>query len=94
MGTFIAVVSFSPENDLPQMNTVIAEEIEQVRVLTAQGRLGAVHISPARGRAFFEVRAEDEPAALETVSSLPMAKWWEIETFPTMAAPDQEGSRA
>ena len=91
MSTFIAVVSFSPENDLPQMNTVIAEEVAQVRALTAEGRLGAVHISPARGRAFLEVLAEDERAALTTVKTLPMAKWWEIDLFPTMTPPEQKG---
>lgn len=89
--TFMAIVTFSPETDLPQMNAVIEEEIVQVRVLTAAGRLGAVHISPARGRAFLEVRGENELAALNTVKSLPMAKWWQIELFPTMTPSTQEG---
>jgi len=89
MGTFIVVASFSPETDLPQMNNVIAEEVSQVRALTAEGRLGAVHISPSRGRVFLEVPAEDDLSARATVETLPMAKWWTIDVYPTMGPPDQ-----
>lgn len=87
MATFIAVASFSPESDLPQMNTVLAEEVAQGRLLTAEGRLGAVHISPTRGRVFLEVHADDEAGARATVDTLPMARWWEIDLFPTMTPP-------
>ena len=87
MATFIAVATFSPENDLPQMNAVIAEEVDQVRSLTEEGRLGAVHVSPTRGHVFLEVFAEDEPGARGTVETLPMATWWDIDIFPTMAPP-------
>lgn len=92
MSTFIAVASFSPQTDLPLMNAVIAEEVAQVQVLTAEGRLGAVHVSPERGRVFLEVRAEDEDAARATVESLPMAAWWEIDLFATMTPPTSTGT--
>ena len=87
MALFIAVASFSPETDLPQMNAVIAEEVAQVRRLTEEGRVGAVHVSPARGRVFLEVMASDEADARATVETLPMAAWWDIDVFPTMAPP-------
>ena len=90
MATHIAVASFSPETDLPSMMTVLTEEVARVRQLTAEGRLRAVHISPARGRAFLEVMAESEDEAKATVESLPMAQWWEIEVYPTMVPPDQQ----
>ena len=85
MSTFIAVASFSPETDLPEMMSVIAEEVDQVGRLSAEGRLGAVHVSPPRGRVFLEVFAQDEQSARATVETLPMAKWWQIEIFPTMS---------
>ncbi|MBU6312028.1 MAG: hypothetical protein KGN38_05795 [Actinomycetales bacterium] len=91
MATFIAVASFSPETDLPLMTAVIAEEVAQVGVLTAEGRLKGVHVSPTRGRVFLEVIAESEDEARATVETLPMAKWWEIEVYPTMGPPDQQG---
>ena len=91
MATFIAVASFSPETDLPDMYTVMAEESAKVHQLMAEGRLNAVHASPTRGRAFLEVIAESEDEARSTVESLPMAQWWEIDVYPTMAPPDQKG---
>ena len=90
MATFIAVASFS-ETDLPLIRAVIDEEVAQVRVLTAEGRLKAVHVSPTRGRVFLEVIAESEDEARATVETLPMARWWEIEVYPTMGPPDQQG---
>jgi len=84
METFIVVATFSPEKDLPLMNEVMAAEVAQVQVLRAGGRLGAVHISPRRGHVFLEVLAEDEGVAMTTVQTLPMAKWWAIDIFPTM----------
>lgn len=91
MGTFIGVAKFSPETDLPLMYSVIDEEVAQVRRLTAEGRLKAVHASPTRGRAFLEVIAASEDEARATIETLPMAQWWEIEVYPTMAPPDQQG---
>lgn len=87
MGTFIVVADFSPETDLSRMNAVVVEEVARVRALQAEGRLGAVHIAPARGRVFLEVLAGDEDSARATVQSLPMAAWWEIDVYPTMAPP-------
>lgn len=91
MATFIAVASFSPETDLPLMSAVIGEEVALVRVLIAEGRLKAVHVSPTRGRVFLEVIAESEQEARATVESLPMAQWWDIDVYPTMGPPDQQG---
>lgn len=87
MPTFMVVATFSPETDLPQMRTVIAEEVAQVKVLESEGRLAAVHISSARGAVFLEVIAEDADEALATVETLPMAKWWAIDVFPTDRPP-------
>lgn len=49
MGTFIAVVSFSPENDLPQMNTVIALALAAMQVVT--GIAWFIAVRPRRERA-------------------------------------------
>lgn len=91
MSTFMAVASFLPERDLPQIQAVIPEEVAQVRKLTDEGLLGAVRVSPTRGWVFLEVLAADDIAARATVETLPMSKWWDIEIFPiaepTMAPP-------
>ena len=87
MATFMVIGAFSPEADLPLMSTVLAEEVAQVKALQSEGRLGSVHISPARGRVFLEVIAEDGDAANATVQTLPMAKWWTIDVYPTVGPP-------
>ena len=87
MATFIVIGAFDPKVDLPLMSTVIAEEVAQVEILQAEGRLGAVHISPARGRVFLEIIAEDVDEARATTETLPMAKWWSIDIFPTVGPP-------
>ena len=87
MTTFMVIGQFNPETDLPQMNAVLDEEIAMVHTLKSAGRLGSVHISPARGRVFLEIIAEDASAAEATVHTLPMAKWWEIDVYPTVGPP-------
>ena len=89
MAPFMVEASFSPETDLRLMNSVIAKEVAQVRVLTREGRLGSVHISPARGRVFLEVHADEAGSVSATVETLPMAKWWTIDLYPTMGPPDR-----
>jgi len=86
MPTFIVIADFDPAV-LPEMTSVIAEEGAQVEILKAQGRLGSVFISPARGRVLLEVFAEDEAGAEASVQTLPMAKWWELDVYPTMGPP-------
>lgn len=91
MTTFIVMGAFDPVV-LPQMRTVIAEEVSQVEILKAEGRLGSVFISPQRGRVFLEVFADDEAGAEATVQTLPMAKWWELDIYPTMAPAGPPGA--
>ena len=93
MPTFIVICAFDPAV-LPQMSAVIAEEVAQVEILKAEGRLGSVFISPQRGRVFLEVFAEDEAGAEATAQTLPMAKWWELDIYPTMAPPGPPGGAA
>ncbi len=92
MGTFMVIAGFSPDTDLPLMNAVVAEEVAQVQLLRADGRMGAVHVSPAKGRVFLEVLAESEDDARATVETLPMAKWWDIEIYPTVGPPTTANS--
>ena len=87
VATFIVIGAFDPDVDLPLMNTVLAEEVAQVQVLKGEGRLGSVHISPARGRVFLEIIAEDAAEAQATTQTLPMAKWWSIDVYPTVGPP-------
>lgn len=94
MATFMVIGAFDPEVDLPLMSTVLAEEIAQVQILKGQGRLGSVHISPTRGRVFLEIIAEDTAEAQATTETLPMAKWWSIDVYPTVGPPPSQNAGA
>jgi len=87
MATFMVIGAFNPETDLPLMTSVLAEEVAQVKALQSEGRLGSLHISPARGRVFLEVIANDASEAIATVQTLPMAQWWTIDVYPTVGPP-------
>ena len=92
MATFMVIGAFDPEVDLPLMSTVLAEEVAQVQILKGQGRLGSVHISPSRGRVFLEIIAADITEAQATTETLPMAKWWSIDVYPTVGPPPNAGA--
>lgn len=72
---------------MDEVFAVVAEEQAQVAALVADERLGDVHLSLARGTVFIEVFADDADAAAETVRTLPMAKWWDLDVYPLAAAP-------
>ena len=80
--SFIVMARFLPGTDMQEVYAVAPEEKAQVIALRAQGRLGAVHISGPRGTVFIETFAADESAARETVETLPMARWWDLDCFP------------
>ena len=92
MGTYMVVATFRPDTDMRDVFVVVAEEMAQVEVLRTEGRVGSVHISVARGKVFIEVFAPDETSAEETVVTLPMAKWWDLDIYPT--APPSPASGA
>ena len=85
MDTFIIVATFKPGTDMAEVMAVLREEQAQVGLLRDEGRMGAIHLSMARGTIFLETLAEDEAAAVATVHTLPMSRWWDLDVFPTSA---------
>lgn len=83
MNTFMVVARFRSDTDMAQVRSVVEAEWEQVRVLKSEGRLGALHISMARGTIFLEIFAPDEGAAEATARTLPMSRWWDLDVYPT-----------
>lgn len=82
MSTFMVLARFLPGTDMQEVLAVAPEEKAAVIALRGQERLGDVYISGPRQTVFFETFGEDEAAALATVASLPMARWWELDCFP------------
>ena len=79
----MVVSTFRPGTDMAEVMQVVAEEQAKVGELKAAGQIGAIYLSTVtRGTVFLEIFADDEESARATVTSLPMAKWWDIDVFP------------
>jgi len=81
MDAFMVVATFKPDTDMTQVFAVVAEEQARVKVLEAEGKIGHIFLSLARGTVFIQAFAGSEDEARDTVLSLPMAKWWDLQLF-------------
>ena len=63
--------------------SLVPSEVAAVERLRAAGALGAVHISFPRRVVFIEAFADFEEAARETVLSLPMGPFFDLDVFET-----------
>jgi len=77
----MVVATFKPDTDMSQVFAVVAEEQARVKVLEAEGKVGQIFLSPARGTVFIQAFAASEDEARDTVLTLPMAKWWDLQLF-------------
>ena len=82
MATFIVICTFKPGTDMAEVFAAAPAEMAAVKALEAEGRIGTVHLALARGTVFLEIFADDAAAAEATVTTLPMAKWWNLDVFP------------
>ena len=85
MDAFMVICTFKPGTVMDEVFAVVAEEQAQVAALEAEGRIGSIELSLARGTVFIKVFAEGAEAAADTVRSLPMSKWWDLDLFPVAA---------
>jgi len=81
MQQFMAVSTFLPGTEMPEVLKVVEEEKAKVAELQEQGKLGSLRLAVPQGKVFLDVFAEDEAQAEAVVNELPMAKWWSIEIF-------------
>jgi hypothetical protein len=86
MDTYMVVATFKPNTDMRDVFAVVKDELAQVEVLRAEGRIGSIHISMTRGKTFIEIFASDEGSAEATVKTLPLSKWWDLDIYPTTPA--------
>ena len=86
MNSFMVVCSFAPGTDMTEVMAVVAAEQAKVAELQATGQIGAVYLSTLeRGTVFLEIFAEEADAARSIVTSLPMARWWDLDIYPINA---------
>ena len=75
------------DTDLAEFNALRQDEHKQLEVLRSEGKVGAHYVSPARQATFIEIIAADETEAAETLGSLPFARFFDADVYPT-APPD------
>ncbi|MCY1143596.1 cupin domain-containing protein [Actinoplanes sp. Pm04-4] len=88
--TYMVVGTLRADTDPAEFNALREDEQRQLGALRSEGRIGAHHISPARRATFVEVIAADEKEAKETLESLPFARFFEAEFYPTTPPDDAE----
>ena len=87
MNAYVTVATFKAGTDMNELTAHIPQEVAQVERLRTEKRMGAVHVSFARGTVFIEVFALDEAGARETLETLPLARWLNFDLFPISQAP-------
>ena len=81
--TFMVFATLRADTDFAEFNALREDEHKQLEVLRADGRIGAHHVSPARRATFVEVIAADEKGVAETLATLPFARFFDAEVYPT-----------
>ena len=85
LDTYMVIATFKAGTDMSEVMAVVQEERAQVQLLTSEGRIGSIHLAPARQTVFLEVFADDASSAEATVMTLPMSTWWTLDIYPTAA---------
>jgi muconolactone delta-isomerase len=81
--TFMVVATLRDDTDFTEFEALRDDEHEQLETLRSTGRVGAHYISPARGATFLEVIAADEKQVAETLATLPFARFFDADVYPT-----------
>jgi muconolactone delta-isomerase len=86
METYMVVCKFAPGTDMTEVMSIVAQEQAKVQELKDLGHIGALFLATRdRGTVFLEIFATDVEAARNTVMSLPMSKWWDLDIYPLNA---------
>jgi muconolactone delta-isomerase len=81
--TFMVMATLRDDTDFAEFNALRDDEHKQLEVLRSEGRVGAHYVSPGRRATFIEVIAADEAKVAETLETLPFARFFEAEVYPT-----------
>ena len=94
MEKFMVVCTFKQGTEMSDVYAVVAEEQAKAAELQSAGKIGAIHLATlSRGTVFIETFAATLEEATDTIKSLPMAIWWDIDVFP-LSAPGKPGANS
>jgi hypothetical protein len=81
--TFMVFATLRDDTDFTEFAALREDEHKQLEVLRSDGRIGAHYVSPARRATFIEVIAADEEQVAETLATLPFARFFDADVYPT-----------
>ena len=80
---FMVFATIREDTDFAEFAALRDAEHAQLEVLRSERRIGAHYVSPARQATFLEVIAADVQQATETLATLPFARFFDVEIYPT-----------
>ena len=83
MNSYMVVATFKDRVTQDEIRELIPAEQAQVKILEEKGLLGVIKVAMPRRTVFIEAFAQDEAELASTISSLPLAKLWDLEFFVT-----------
>jgi muconolactone delta-isomerase len=86
--TFMVVGIIRDDTDMAEFAALRDAEHKQLEVLRSEGRIGAHYVSLPRKATFIEVIAADERMVEETLATLPFARFFDVDVYPT-SPPDE-----
>jgi muconolactone delta-isomerase len=81
--TFMVFATLRADTDFAEFNALREAEHKQLEVLRSAGKVGAHYVSPAKRATFVEIIAADEEKVAETLATLPFARFFDAEVYPT-----------
>ena len=79
----MVVATFKPDTNMADVMAVVPHEQARVAELQVEGKIGALYLATAaRKTVFLEAFADSADDALATVTTLPMAVWWDLDIYP------------
>jgi len=84
--TFMVFATLRADTDPAEFAALRDDEQKQLDVLRSAGKVGAHYVSPTRGATFIEVLAADEAEVAETLATLPFARFFDPDVYPTVPA--------
>ena len=82
--TFMVVGTLRAGTDPAALSASRDDEQKQLDVLRSAGKVGAHYVSPARRATFIEIVAADEGEVSQTLKTLPFARFFDIDVYPTV----------
>ena len=83
MQRFMVVGTLRDDTNLAEFAALRGDEQKQLEVLRAAGKIGAHYVSHARRATFLEVVADDEEKVNQTLATLPFARFFDVDLYPT-----------